>query len=128
MSKEFEQYLRERAAKFPDVAINVFPGDLLELLDAARLSAPSQPAQGWRLLEVGEVIQEGDEIMSSNGIDWNPCVASVGKSCAGKYPIRRRLSQPALEFKPLELSEKDKEFIKTREDFESGIANGWREK
>lgn len=41
------------------------------------------------------------------------------------YDLPDDAPTPPVEFKPIELSEKDKEFIKQRENFERGVARGW---
>jgi hypothetical protein len=45
---------------------------------------------GWRLLQAGEVIQEGDEFPCGNGHDWEPSVDIGCKLQERDLPYRRR--------------------------------------
>jgi hypothetical protein len=69
------------------------------------------PGEGWRLVEIGEVIEKGDEWLECGG-KWNPSL-STGVPKLIKNPLRRRIKPKyrpfanAEEFKP----HRDKWFI-----------------
>lgn len=46
-------------------------------------------AQGWRLLEVGERLNNGDEYYSVHS--WKPVTNDIGDANGGVWPIRRRM-------------------------------------
>ncbi len=55
---------------------------------------PVDPGEGWRLLEVGEIRQKGDEWLCYDSKEWWPVTSSNGNPYnAADRPVRRR-SQP----------------------------------
>jgi len=54
------------------LTIRVSPSDVAALKSAPKASVHSDPE--WRMLEIGEVIREGDEIYVG---EWEPCVRSI---------------------------------------------------
>lgn len=62
---------------------------LIELFSAAHAQGRAEGAAGtWRLLDVGEVTQEGDEVWNGGSATWG--VTSVGDT-HGRWPVRRRI-------------------------------------
>lgn len=70
--------------------------DAQRMVDAVR-NAPTAkntaPRGGWRLLEEGEVIAEGDECWNLGSHQWQPCNVSVGQVFNPETlpPNRRRM-------------------------------------
>lgn len=58
---------------------------------AATRSAAGPDAQGWRLLDYGEEIQEGDELWSCREKVWYPADNHTGDSIYKQDVVRRRL-------------------------------------
>jgi hypothetical protein len=75
------------------LTIRVSPSDVAALKSAPKASVHSDPE--WRMLEIGEVIREGDECSSRRG--WEKC--SIGlhdltmneHDVRGKFYVRRRV-------------------------------------
>lgn len=53
------------------------------------------PAESWRMLKVGEVIREGDEVTDGALNDWRPVLSSIGDEVRIKNCFRTRRVAPA---------------------------------